>query len=166
VRGPPQHDPAKFLEGFVVTARHPKFAAVSAVAVVAILALAPAASAGALLVETHSSGFFNPRTHGVQTGHINSAISFFGKLAVIPNPSGPGDGCGSRICGPGGGVPEPAAWTLMILGFGGVGLGLRAQRHCLNFGTRPGNHGPAIRGPLKDPASSSFGWIDPEWDTI
>jgi hypothetical protein len=107
--------------------------------------------------------------NGVQTGHIDSVISSFGKLAYIPDPpgpGGPGDGCGSRICGPGGGVPEPAAWALMILGFGGVGLGLRAQRHCLNVRTRPTGHGPAIRGPLKDPASSSFGWIEPEWDTI
>ena len=28
-----------------------------------------------------------------------------------------------------GGVPEPAAWTLMLLGFGGVGAGLRRRRH-------------------------------------
>jgi hypothetical protein len=28
----------------------------------------------------------------------------------------------------GGGVPEPAAWALMILGFGGVGASLRAKR--------------------------------------
>jgi opacity protein-like surface antigen len=30
--------------------------------------------------------------------------------------------------GDGGGVPEPSAWSLMILGFGGVGAALRAAR--------------------------------------
>lgn len=38
-------------------------------------------------------------------------------------------GCDLRIgCGGGGGVPEPATWALMLLGFGGVGALLRNRR--------------------------------------
>jgi hypothetical protein len=35
--------------------------------------------------------------------------------------------CG-RFCGGDGPVPEPSAWALMILGFGGVGMSLRTRR--------------------------------------
>jgi hypothetical protein len=33
-----------------------------------------------------------------------------------------------RVTGRDGGVPEPAAWAMMLLGFGGIGATLRAQR--------------------------------------
>jgi hypothetical protein len=40
--------------------------------------------------------------------------------------------CLVRVCvGDGGGVPEPASWALMILGFGGVGAALRRQSRVL-----------------------------------
>ncbi len=38
-----------------------------------------------------------------------------------------GGACNTRVCA-GGGVPEPAAWALMILGFGAVGVLARARR--------------------------------------
>ena len=39
-----------------------------------------------------------------------------------------GGGCVSRIaCDGGGGVPEPAAWAMMLLGFGGIGAMLRRR---------------------------------------
>jgi hypothetical protein len=48
---------------------------------------------------------------------------YFGEYRMVsakpvPDTSGPG-------------VPEPAAWTLMILGFGAVGAGLRRRREAL-----------------------------------
>ncbi len=45
---------------------------------------------------------------------------YFHEVATLDfNPSG------------GGGVPEPAAWTLMILGLGGVGGALRNRREAI-----------------------------------
>ena len=41
-----------------------------------------------------------------------------------------GGGCGPTGCG--GGVPEPDAWALMILGFGGLGVLLRRRRQVLD----------------------------------
>ena len=35
------------------------------------------------------------------------------------------------LAAPGGGVPEPASWALMILGFGGAGVALRRRRAAL-----------------------------------
>lgn len=52
----------------------------------------------------------------------------YGLLAYT---GGPGrDDCepGSRVCTPGGGVPEPSTWALMIVGFGGAGVALRRRR--------------------------------------
>jgi hypothetical protein len=55
----------------------------------------------------------------------NTTINFAGKLALggftsqTPFVDGP----------PTGGVPEPGAWALMIVGFGGIGSVLRRRRH-------------------------------------
>lgn len=46
----------------------------------------------------------------------------FGK--TYNGPGGSGEGGGTSV----GGVPEPATWALMILGFGAVGLNLRSAR--------------------------------------
>lgn len=59
-----------------------------------------------------------------------------GSLAVAPFPSAPSDGGGSSGGGGGGGtdnpapppvgaVPEPSTWALLLMGFFGVGFGLR-----------------------------------------
>jgi hypothetical protein len=48
-----------------------------------------------------------------------------------PPPTSGGGGCdvnGAFGCGGGSGAPEPQAWALMILGFGGVGAVLRQRR--------------------------------------
>ena len=39
-----------------------------------------------------------------------------------------GFGGGINLPGAGGGVPEPASWALMLLGFGGIGAAFRAKR--------------------------------------
>ena len=39
----------------------------------------------------------------------------------------------SRPNFPGGGVPEPAAWALMLMGFGGIGAALRRRRRIAAF---------------------------------
>jgi len=49
-----------------------------------------------------------------------------GHTATVGGPIGCVDT--SRTCDIGGGVPEPSAWALMILGFGGVGALLRRRR--------------------------------------
>ncbi len=46
--------------------------------------------------------------------------------------------CGTQVAegfvhGTGGGVPEPAAWGLMIMGFGGIGAALRRRRGVATF---------------------------------
>jgi hypothetical protein len=41
--------------------------------------------------------------------------------------------CDTRVC-EGGPVPEPSAWALMILGFGGVGVSLRTRRRLVLLG--------------------------------
>jgi hypothetical protein len=40
-------------------------------------------------------------------------------------------GCGQRVCDPGGAVPEPTAWAMMILGFGLTGAVVRRRRPVL-----------------------------------
>ncbi|HEY0437246.1 MAG TPA: PEP-CTERM sorting domain-containing protein [Phenylobacterium sp.] len=58
---------------------------------------------------------YQPGTHLAQT----EALSF-----------GAGVDCGpsTRACEPGSGAPEPSAWALMLLGFGGAGAMLRRTR--------------------------------------
>jgi hypothetical protein len=68
----------------------------------------------------------------------NNTVSLFNSL-VLGQAPGPGfgfiacNGCVTaeqvdRAAGGGGSVPEPAAWALMIVGFGGVGAALRRRR--------------------------------------
>jgi hypothetical protein len=52
------------------------------------------------------------------SGGPGAIATGFASGSVEINPTGGG----------GGGVPEPAAWGLMILGFGGIGAALRMQR--------------------------------------
>ncbi len=60
---------------------------------------------------------------------LNTSASFEGGgFEYDPPPTDVGGGGGSGGGG-GGPVPEPAAWALMILGFGATGSALRAQRH-------------------------------------
>ena len=40
-------------------------------------------------------------------------------------------GCGQRVCDPGPGVPEPATWAMMIMGFGLTGAMVRRRRPVL-----------------------------------
>jgi len=55
-----------------------------------------------------------------------------GPLAFIPSGAGGGDcGRGTRVCDPGGAVPEPATWAMMILGFGLTGAVVRRRRPVL-----------------------------------
>ncbi|HEY0436323.1 MAG TPA: FxDxF family PEP-CTERM protein [Phenylobacterium sp.] len=62
-------------------------------------------------------------SEGTQTltvsGHSGGKGSYAGTIAFSAVPP---------ITGGGGGVPEPAAWALMILGFGGVGATLRSRK--------------------------------------
>lgn len=46
-----------------------------------------------------------------------------------------GEICLTRVCGPGGAVPEPATWAMMILGFGATGALVRARRRPVGFAT-------------------------------
>lgn len=68
---------------------------------------------------------------GLKTLSLNTGpIISNGPLAFIPTATTPRDPCepGTRICGPGGAVPEPSAWALMIFGFGAAGSVLRQRR--------------------------------------
>ena len=57
-------------------------------------------------------------------GHFGSL-----DLADFRNPGASGFLVGDVGVGPiGGGVPEPAAWSLMILGFGAIGASVRRRR--------------------------------------
>jgi hypothetical protein len=48
--------------------------------------------------------------------------------------TGPKPPCIGRECGgDNDGVPEPATWLMMIMGFGGVGAVMRRRRHTLTF---------------------------------
>jgi hypothetical protein len=52
----------------------------------------------------------------------------------LVNTAGATGNLGATLTPGGGGVPEPASWGLMILGFGGLGATLRANRRRLAFG--------------------------------
>jgi hypothetical protein len=70
------------------------------------------------------------KTLSLATGPVVSN----GPLAFIPTATTPRDPCepGTRVCSPGGGVPEPSAWALMILGFGAAGAMLRQRRQLVS----------------------------------
>jgi hypothetical protein len=52
----------------------------------------------------------------------------------LVNVAGATGNLGATLTPGGGGVPEPASWGLMIMGFGGLGATLRANRRRLAFG--------------------------------
>ena len=62
-------------------------------------------------------------------GLSNARLFLTGSAPIIPPPCS-GLNCGSSVFGSAA-VPEPAAWALMILGFGGVGTMLRRRRMAL-----------------------------------
>jgi len=67
-------------------------------------------------------------TSGIQTLTVHGTSggngSYAGTIAFSSAPP---------IVTGGGGVPEPAAWALMIIGFGGAGAMVRAKRRVSNF---------------------------------
>lgn len=74
------------------------------------------------------------------TGRFASATGFIlsrGNLSFAPNPNGPGvvgvfnGTVNGEITAPG--IPEPASWTLMILGFGAAGAAARARKRSVAF---------------------------------
>lgn len=77
----------------------------------------------------HSIGKYDP-VGGAQTAFLDMGALHSGPLTFIPQMTRPDDRCepGTRICGGGSAAPEPSAWALMILGFGGVGASLRTRR--------------------------------------
>jgi hypothetical protein len=68
---------------------------------------------GFLEISELASGLGTPIVHGIAYAALD--VSSF-TLAALPSPPGPT------------GVPEPATWAMMILGFAGVGALLRARR--------------------------------------
>jgi len=62
----------------------------------------------------------SPTTIALQAGHGGNGGVFFDKISVTSS--------GLSSSAPGGAVPEPAAWMMMILGFGMTGALLRRRR--------------------------------------
>jgi hypothetical protein len=73
-------------------------------------------------LDTASASFENRRNGGVGQGYKNIGYARFGGTLEVPQ------GAGNPPGGLVGGVPEPGAWALMILGFGGAGAMLRSRR--------------------------------------
>ena len=67
-------------------------------------------------------------TNFTNLGELSGSV-LSGSAPIIPPPCS-GLNCGSSVFGSAA-VPEPAAWALMILGFGGVGTMLRRRRMAL-----------------------------------
>ena len=76
---------------------------------------------GSLQVVAVTNGV--PGFHGLINGYVNIGdANVTGATPYTPPPVGPGPG-----------VPEPATWGLMILGFGGIGAALRRRRTATAF---------------------------------
>jgi len=85
---------------------------------------APALSNAGLFFSAASGDEYNLFSDSADTYELYRANSDVGYLANSVGALSVGEGFG-----PGGGpVPEPASWTLMILGFGGIGAALRRRR--------------------------------------
>ncbi|PZQ65054.1 MAG: hypothetical protein DI570_03150 [Phenylobacterium zucineum] len=82
---------------------------------------------GLFVSEAHSIAKYDAGT-GDKTAFLDLGALHAGPLAFIPQITRPEDPCTSRTCDPGGGVPEPGTWALMILGFGAAGVTLRQRR--------------------------------------
>jgi PEP-CTERM motif-containing protein len=84
------------------------------------------AGQGPLKVEGGTTGFY--RLDLASDAQLDFIISSFGSLsnAVLwGTEECVGPGCDNN---PGGEIPEPATWALMILGFGGAGVMIRRRR--------------------------------------
>jgi len=84
------------------------------------------AGQGPLQVEGGTTGFY--RLDLASDAQLDFIISSFGSLsnAVLwGTEECVGPGCDNN---PGGEIPEPATWALMILGFGGAGVMIRRRR--------------------------------------
>lgn len=73
-----------------------------------------------LALSTGQSLLANPYLDGLSAEQRAQIVNFTGGPPTLPPPGGAGGGVG--------GVPEPATWALMILGFAGAGGALRANR--------------------------------------
>ena len=68
-----------------------------------------------------------------QQALINEAAQFAGQPTQYTGTYSIGDFSGSGTFNIAGGVPEPASWALMILGFGGIGAAVRRRRQSVVF---------------------------------
>lgn len=73
--------------------------------------------------QIQGAGTFVLSLTGAPSPVVKSVVFEFGTT-----PDSTVAGVCARDCGPGGGVPEPASWALMLAGFGGLGAALRTQR--------------------------------------
>jgi hypothetical protein len=58
--------------------------------------------------------------NGTTAISLNNLVDRYASLSQLNNTSGEGT--------PVGGVPEPATWAMMLLGFGGIGVAMRRRR--------------------------------------
>lgn len=86
-------------------------------------------------VNVFTGGVFNSTVNITGTGNpftpigIDlSAFSNVTSIAIVNDIDAAGLGFDDFIFSVGGGVPEPSAWALMLLGFGGIGLAARRNR--------------------------------------